>query len=157
MMRKTKSKGSTLLEVLIVAGILASITLAVLGTLSLLSRFHQKDMLAIKGQLLAEEGIEALRYIKASGWASLSSIPPGTARYLSLSFSSWSVTDAPEVIDGSFWRTIKVYQVARDASGDIVSSGGSIDPDTLLLESTTSWDWRGATSSASYQAYITNL
>jgi len=152
-----KTKGSTLLEVVVVTGILASITLAVLGTLSLLSRFHQKDMLTIKGELLAEEGIEALRFIKASGWNSLSAIPSGQTKYLSLGVSSWSVTDTPEVIDGAFWRSVRVLQVMRDSSDDIVPSGGTIDPNTLLLESSVSWNWRDATSTAEYQAYITNL
>jgi type II secretory pathway pseudopilin PulG len=156
-MYKTKTKGSTLLEVLVVTGVLASIALAVLGTLSLLSRFHQKDTLAIKGQLLAEEGVEALRFIKSSGWSSLSGIPSGSLRYLALSVSSWGVTTTPEVVDGEFWRTVKVYQVTRDATDDIVSSGGIVDPNTLLLESAVSWSWRGATSTASYQSYITNL
>lgn len=151
------SKGSTLLEVLVVAGILATIALSVFGTLSLLSRFHQKNMFAIKGQLLAEEGIEALRFIKAGGWSSLTSIPTNTARYLALSPSSWSVTATPEIVDGIFWRVIKVYSVSRDVSNDIVSSGGTVDPNTLLLESKVSWNWRGATSTASYQSYITNL
>jgi len=151
------TKGSTLVEVLVVAGVLASIALAVFGTLSLLSRFHQKNMSTIKAQLLAEEGIEALRFIKASGWSTLSGIPSGTARYLALSASSWGVTTTPEIVDGVFWRTVKVYAVSRDVSGDIVSSGGTVDPNTLLLESKVSWLWRGATSTTGYQSYITNL
>jgi hypothetical protein len=157
MIYTTKIKGSTLIEVLVVAGVLASISLAILGTLSLFSRLHEKDMLSIKGQLLTEEGIEALRFIKALGWSSLSNIPSGQTRYLSLGASSWGVTTVPEIIDGVFWRTIKVYQVMRNASDDIVSSGGTIDPNTLLLESKVSWSWRGATSTTEYQAYITNL
>jgi type II secretory pathway pseudopilin PulG len=151
------TRGSTLVEVLVVAGVLASIALAVFGTLALLSRFHEKNMSAIKAQLLAEEGIEALRFIKASGWSTLSGIPSGTARYLALSPSSWGVTTTPEIVDGEFWRVVKVYAVSRNVSGDIVSSGGTIDPNTLLLESNVSWVWRGATSTTGYQSYITNL
>jgi len=152
-----KTKGSTLLEVLVVTGVLASIALGVMGTLATLSRFHQKDMLAIKGQLLAEEGIEALRFIKSSNWSALSSIPSGENRYLELSESSWGVTTTPEIVDGVFWRTVRVYEVMRDMNDDIVSSGGTIDPDTLLLRSDVSWDWRGATSTTGYSAYITNI
>ena len=155
--RALSSKGSTLVEVLVVAGVLASITLAIFGTLSLLARFHEKNMSAIKGQLLAEEGIEAIRFIKASGWSTLSAIPVNTARYLTLSPSSWGVTTTPEIIDGEFWRTIKVYSVSRDVSSDIVTSGGVVDSNTLLIESSVSWLWRGATSTATYQSYITNL
>lgn len=156
-MNKIKTKGSTLLEVLVVTGVLASIVLSVLGTLSLLSRFHEKDMLKIKGQLLAEEGIESLRFIKASGWNSLSSLSSGQAQYLALDVSSWGVTTTPEIIDGLFWRVVKVYQVSRDVNDDIISIGGTIDANTLLLESEVSWSLRGATSTAMYQSYITNI
>lgn len=155
--RTSSSKGSTLVEVLVVAGVLASIALAVFGTLSLLSRFHQKNMSTIKGQLLAEEGIEAIRFIKASGWSTLTAIPVNTERYLSLSPSSWTVTTVPEVIDGLFWRTFKTFSVYRDASSDIVSSGGTLDQNTLLIQSSVSWNWRGATSTAQYESYITNI
>lgn len=151
------SRGSTLLEVLVVAGILASIALGVFGSLSLLSRFHQKNMLTIKGQLLAEEGIEAVRYLKASGWSTLSNIPKDTPRYLAVLPSSWSVTTTPEVIDGAWYRSFILTSVYRDASSDIVSSGGTVDPNTLLITSSVSWAWRGSTSTASYQSYITNL
>jgi len=67
------------------------------------------------------------------------------------------VTTTPEIVDGVFWRTVRVYEVMRDMNDDIVSSGGTIDPDTLLLRSDVSWDWRGATSTTGYSAYITNI
>ena len=156
-MYKTKTKGSTLLEVLVVTGVLASIALAVLGTLSTLSRFHEKNMYKIKGQLLAEEGIESLRFVKASGWNNLSSLSSGQAQYLDLGISSWGVTTTPEIIDGLFWRIVKVHQVNRDSNDDIVSIGGTLDSNTLLLESIVSWSVRGATSTAMYQSYITNI
>lgn len=150
-------RGSTLLEVLVVASILASIALGVFGSLSLLSRFHQKNMFAIKGQLLAEEGVEAVRFLKSSGWSTLTAFPRNTPRYLALATSTWSATTTPEVVDGIFFRQFIIRDVARDANGDIVSSGGTIDPGILRIESSVSWWWRGATSSALYQSYITNL
>lgn len=152
-----RTKGSSLVEVVVAAGILGVVTLAFFGSFSALSRFHQRSMLAIKGGLLAEEGIEALRHIKDDGWSNIASIPAGTTRYLELGASSWSATTTPEVVDGVFYRSFRLYQVMRDGSDDIVSSGGTVDPDTLLLESAVSWDWRGSTSTATYQAYVTNI
>lgn len=150
-------KGSTLTEVVVVSAILAVVSLAFLGTFSLLSRFHEKDMLTIKGELLAEEGVEALRLIKSGGWNTLSGLPMGSTRYLNLTPSSWSITTTPEVIDGIFYRSFIPYAVSRNASDDIVTAGGTTDPNTLLVSVSVSWNWRGATSTANYQSYMTNI
>ncbi|MEK7607762.1 MAG: hypothetical protein AAB484_02485 [Patescibacteria group bacterium] len=155
--RKEFKKGSTLIEIVVVTAILALVSLAFLGTFTALSQFHYKDMLIIKGELLAEEGIEALRFVKESGWNNLSSIPSGSKRYLSLAPSAWSITTNPEVVDGEFFRYFRVYEVLRDASDDIVSSSGTIDPDTLLLDVSVDWNWRGSTTTANYKSYITNI
>lgn len=151
------TKGSSLVEVVVVAAVLGAVAAAFFGSYSALSRFHQKNMLSIKGGLLAEEGLEALRLIKDNGWSNLSSLPSGVSRYLALGMSAWSVTTTPEVVDGAFYRSFKVFPASRDASDDIVSSGGAVDPDTLLLESSVSWDWRGSTTTVKYQTYVTNL
>ena len=150
-------KGSTLLEVLVVAGILSAICLSFIGTFVTVSRFHEKNMLAIKAELLAEEGLEAIRLIKSDDWAGLSSLTPGNTYYFDLATSSWSVTSTPEVIDGDFYRSFKTYSVNRDVSDDIVSTGGAVDAGTLLFDVSVHWQWRGATTTANYKAYMTNL
>ena len=151
------SKGSTLLEVLVVAGILSAVCLSFIGTFVAVSRFHEKNMLAIKAELIAEEGLEALRLIKGDDWEGLSALTSGTTYYFYLATSSWSVTSTPEVIDGEFYRSFRPYAVYRDASDDIVSSGGTIDPGTLLFDVSVHWPWRGATTTANYKTYMTNL
>jgi hypothetical protein len=156
-MNRNTRKGSGLVEIVVAGAILSAVSLTFLGTLSLLSRFHQKDMLTIKGQLLAEEGLEALRLMKGAGWSVLSSMPTGTARYLALGSSSWTATTTPEVVDGQFSRSFMLSQVRRGATDDIVSSGGTVDPNTLLAEVTVSWLWRSATSSVTYRTYVTSL
>lgn len=151
------TKGSVIVEVVVASAILSVVSLAFLGTLATLSRFHQKDMLAIKGGLLAEEGLEAVRYIKGGNWNTISSLTPDTPYYLSLSTSSWGVTTTPEIVDGVFYRSFKVFTVQRNSSDDIVSSGGTVDPNTLLAESRVSWNTRNSTSTATYKTYVTNI
>lgn len=150
-------KGNSIIEVVVGATILSIVSLAFLGTFAVLARFHERDMYQIKGTLLAEEGVEAVRLIKGGGWVNLSTIPAGQQRYLALAPSSWGVTTTPEVVDGVFYRSFTLYQVARDSLDNIVPSGGSVDPNTLLVDVRTSWGFHGATSTAEYKEYMTNL
>ncbi|MBI5134378.1 MAG: hypothetical protein HZA81_03265 [Candidatus Taylorbacteria bacterium] len=152
-----RTKGSSLVEVVVAAAILGSVSLAFFGSFAALSRFHQKSMLSIKGSLLAEEGLEALRLMKDDGWTNLSAIPTATDRYLALGTSTWSASTTPEVVDGVFYRSFRLYPVSRDASDDIVTAGGTVDPDTLLAESAVSWSWRGSTTTVTYMTYVTNI
>lgn len=156
MIMKSNARGNSLVEVVVAAALLSAVAVSFLGAFSFLSRSHQRDTLAVKGALLAEEGIEALRYIRGAGWSGLSSAL-GQTRYLSLGVSSWSFTNDPEVIDGQFYRSVSVSAVSRDAENDIVETGGAVDTNTLLLESTVSWGWRGATSTITYRSYVTNM
>jgi type II secretory pathway pseudopilin PulG len=156
MIKKSQS-GSGLVEVVVASAIMSLVAVAFLGAFAALSRFHERDMLAIKGQLLAEEGLEALRFMKGSGWSALSALPVGQERYFALATSSWSATTSPETVDGVFQRSFVLEAVSRDASDSIVSSGGMVDPNILKARVSVSWLWRNATSTASYETYVTNL
>ncbi|MEN9621804.1 MAG: hypothetical protein RLZZ67_238 [Candidatus Parcubacteria bacterium] len=151
------TKGSVIIEVVVASAIISLVSLAFLGTLSTLAVFHQKDMLSIKGGLLAEEGLEAVRFVKGSGWSNLSSLPLNTPRYFTLATSSWSVTTTPEIIDGLFYRSFKLNQVSRDGNDDIVPSGGTIDSNTFFAEASVSWRVRNATTTITYKTYVTNI
>ncbi len=146
-----------MVEVVVVSAIISVVSLAFLGTLATLSRFHQKDMLSIKGGLLAEEGLEALRFVKGAGWSNLANLPLDTDRYFELAASSWSVTSTPEIIDGIFYRMFRLSAVYRDGNDDIVSIGGTVDTNTFFAQSSVSWRWKGATSTTSYKTYVTNI
>ena len=146
-----------MIEVVVVSAIICAVSLSYVGALATLSRFHQKNMYAIKGGLLAEEAIEAVRYASRASWAKVQAVPPNTTRYVSLNGSTWNVVTTPEIVDGFFYRSFKVYTVYRNSTDDIVASGGTADTDTLLIQSFVSWNWRGATSTASYQTYVTRL
>src|SRR3989344_4620878 len=69
--------------------------------------------------------------------------------------SIWSiVTNGPALIDGLYMRTINVTAVERDASDDIVSSGGTVDPDSKKISVTMAWSGRGATSTVTISTYL---
>ena len=84
---------------------------------------------------LAQEGIDAARSIRDNGWLNLTNGNHGLQR----TGGYWSFLGASEVIDGTYTRVIAVSDVNRDGSGNIVTSGGTVDPRTKLVSATVSW------------------
>ncbi|MFA6158687.1 MAG: hypothetical protein WC763_03665 [Candidatus Paceibacterota bacterium] len=155
-MTQRSESGSGLIEVVVASAIVALVAVAFVGTFATLSQFHQRDTLTIKGQLLAEEGLEAILLMKGSGWETLSNLPKDEDEYLSLS-SSWGTTSTPEIVGGVFHRSFRLASVVRDGSDNIIPSGGSVDSGTLLATVVVSWAWKGATSTVTYKTYVTSI
>lgn len=147
-----------MVEVMIASAIILAAVLALLGVHSLYLQTALANSDTAKAAYLAEEGIEAMRYLRDDSWsAKIAPLSPSTNYAVVLSGGVWQ-TDTSSFYVGHFERVITVAPVARDeATGDIVSSGGADDPDTRLVVSTVSWPSRGATSTRSIATYLTNL
>lgn len=108
---------------------------------------------------LLEEGVDAVRGLRDASWTSgIAPLALNADYWLRFSSVAWTLTSSPQpFIDGRFDRRIQVAQVLRDANDDIVSSGGSIDPNTKKITVSVSWFERGATTTQALSTYITNL
>jgi prepilin-type N-terminal cleavage/methylation domain-containing protein len=156
-MNNRMRKGMTMVEVVIASAIILSavVVLSAVHNLYLKSALSNGGIL--KSAYLAEEGIEAMRYLRDDSWsAQIGPLSSGTDYGLSLSGSAWQTGTGNQWIDG-FERAIRVGNVSRDANGDIVSSGGTLDPDTRLVTVSVSWQSRGATTTRAISTYLTNL
>ncbi len=157
-----KAKGSTLTEVVIVAGILSSVSLAFLGTFSIISKFHEKNLRAIKAGLLAEEGMEAVRIIKGRDFSTFSTLAqsgPSVPQYLEVSPVTWNTTTTPEVVDELYYRYFVISPAYRTIDSDPTESsvGTTLDPNTFYVDVHVEWRWRNSTTSNTYKAFMTNL
>ncbi len=149
-------KGFTLVEVLISASVILVSVIALVGVHSLYIRTALSNSEAIKAAYLAEEGLEVVRFWRNSSWSQkVAPIPLGTSYGLTLSGVTWATSTNQYV--GSFQRQVTLSAVGRDASGDIVASGGTVDPNTLLVTSQVSWMKGGATTTKAISTYLTNL
>jgi competence protein ComGC len=137
---KSRVQGITIVEVMVGLMILSMVLVFVVYTLNLFftsSRFVLEDT---KATYLAEEGLEFARFMRDNSWTSLSSLTTGTTYYFSVSGSSISATTTPEIISGAFTRSLTVSDLRRSASGDVVSSGGSVDTNGRVVTVTVTWD-----------------
>ena len=113
-----------------------------------------------KAVFLAEEGMEAVRFIRDGGWTSnINALTPGTTYYLEFDGLIWKSTITPEVVDGVFSRSFVLDDAYRLTAGsDLVpsTSGSSkaIDPETIQVTVEVSW---GENSVIEMTTYLTNL
>lgn len=150
--------GSALLEVLFGISVVSIVLLSLLGAYNVYLKNAFRLTEKVQASFLAEEGIEAVRVIRDSGWDSgLGSLVSNTPYYFSFEGGTWKATTTSVVVDSRFWRTFRVSAVNRDQNDDIMIGGGASDPNTKKVEVAVSWYSGGATSTVSISTYITNL
>ena len=150
--------GLTLVEVLIAASIILAFLLALFGVHSLYLKTAFSNGKVIKAAGLAEESLEVIRFLRDSSWdTNIASLAFNTDYSLIFDAGGWQVVTSNIWVDNLFERKVRLSAVYRDASGEIVSSGGTLDPDTVLVVSTVSWSSGGATTTKSISTYLTNL
>ena len=126
--------GSLLLESVLASALLAIFSVAILSLTVTANQGTGKALNEQDTLWRAQEGLEALRTIP---FDSLVLTDPGS---LSWSGSSWILGSGSENLAGDMTRTVRVQEVERDADCVIVLTGsGTVDPDTLALESEVQW------------------
>lgn len=105
---------------------------------------------------LLEEGTEAVKIIRNSGWQNISNKSFNTDYYLSFSGGNWSLDTSPVYVD-DFLRKVSFFSVQRDAYDDIVQSGGVVDLDTRLVKVQVFWNEGSVLKSKSIDFYISNI
>lgn len=155
--RKNLDEGLTLVEVLIVASIILVFLLAFYQVHNLYLRAALSNIDKVKAILLSEEGLEGMRFLRDSSWdTNISPLSPGKDYNLVFTSGSWQINDSVVYVDSKFERIIELNNVYRNSSGDIVSSGGTLDENTRLVTSRVSWRHGSATSTESIATYLAN-
>lgn len=132
----TLRSGQTVVEVIVAMtlfAILATGSVVVILGSFLTSRQGEEEA---RAAFLAQEGLEAVESIRNRGWATLVDGSYG----LSTSGTTWSFSGTSQVIE-KYTRVIQVSSVSRNASGDIVTTGGTVDPNTKRVESRVTWNF----------------
>lgn len=162
------SKGISVIELLVGAGILTLSLSALLGflafTLTTTSFLKQQT----EATALAEEALEAVRSFRdGTGWNDdeaqnqydgLGRVQTGVAYHIALSEDvppRWQLLSDSETL-GIFSRTVAFENVQRDANDDIVASGGVQDSDTKKVTVTVSWTAKTRAHDVTVVTYLTN-
>jgi len=153
-MRNTNNIGFSVIEVLLAAAIFVifagGIAQVVLHGYSG-NRLGEEQTIANN---FASEGIEAVRSIKNQAYSGLAN-SVGTG--ITQTGGVWAFSGANNTF-GKYSRVITVADVYRDGSGNIVASGGTLDPDTKNISSMVSWNFNaGRSNSIELISYLTDF
>ena len=111
----------------------------------------------LQSSFLAEEGIEAVKFMRDGNWTSnIATLSSGTSYTLTFNGTVWGVTTTPAFIEGRFDRRISLSDVYRDGFGNIAASG-TLDSGTKKVSITVSWWKDTATTSRQITTYVSNI
>jgi hypothetical protein len=157
---KKSKRGISIIEIVIGSAI---ITVGILGLINAYSTYityglaNDKNAQAIH---LTESGLEAVSYLRDSGWnANIKNLSTTTTYYLYWNGSKWLSTTTPQYTDTIFLRKFTITDVFRNSSDKIVASGAgtTYDANTKQVTVTLQYIQGHATTTKTAALYITNL
>lgn len=156
--------GLGVVEVVIAAAIAVMVLLGVFaaGRLGVLAR--RTASLERRAALVAEEGLEAARFVRDESWAGFDALPVDTTLYVVFNAGAGTVdlsTTDPGPVDGLFTREVTLDEVFRDGSGNIVpegTPGATVDDDAReVVEFVSYEDAFGNTRTITLTTYVLKL
>lgn len=147
----------SLIEVIVGTAIMVSSMVAIIGVYGGLTSLSLRNTPKVQAAMLLEEGSEILKIMRDTGWSSkIGSLTNGTTYRFVWQNSAWTSTTSVQMIDSTFDRTFVLSAVNRDASYNIVTSGGTLDTGTKKATISVSWRDGSATTTRSVELYIFN-
>ncbi len=159
--RYSSQKGQSLLEVLI-ALVVGSIFIIGAATIIVPSlRLNTQANRIQVGAALGKELLENVRVSSEADWHTIYNLNKGSSNHyhLTTSTSPFAAAAGDEIIAVStttYTRYFYLDNVGRDASGNIISSGGTDDPSTLKVIVVYSWSNGPSNTIATYLTRFKN-
>ncbi len=151
-------RGVGIIEVMTAIAIAAIFFTAIYQLLIFSVRTTHNRTMETEGIYLAQEGMEAVRFIKSAGWsANILPLVNGTIYYPVISGSEWVLSTVnPGAINSVYTRRAVFSEVKRDVNDDI-NSLGTADPDTRKVTITVEWNETGGARNIAVETYISNF
>ena len=130
------NKGFSILEVILAAGIFSIFSAAALMFMFSGLKGEQQGNNAQTALAYAREGLEAVRAIRDNSFDDMADTE---GKGLDFSGGKWSLSGDHDNFD-IYKRVISINAVKRDTDQNIVSGGGTDDPDMKEIISTVSWN-----------------
>ena len=154
---KKNQKGFGLLEIVIGLSLISVSFFALFLVSQMSLKVSGENLNIVKASFLAEEGLEAIRVFRDSGWDTyIGALNVDSDYYFEFNGITWLSTTTNAYIDGIFERKFVLSSVYRNAADDI-SVSGTPDPNTKKITVFISWLTRSGTTTRSISTYLSNL
>ncbi|MDP3934715.1 MAG: hypothetical protein Q8Q46_00605 [Candidatus Giovannonibacteria bacterium] len=156
-------RGFGILEIVIAVSIISATIFSLSFVFIMASRLESESLNKIRANFIAEEGLEAMRFLRDQSWAAnLGSLSAGTTYYLAFTTttSTWSAGTNGSEIDNLFLRKVTAENVSRDPSTQNIESiynAANNDPDTKKINVSVEWQERSATKMVNISAYLSDI
>ncbi|MBI2120992.1 MAG: hypothetical protein HYT94_05210 [Parcubacteria group bacterium] len=148
-------RGFGLIEMVVGVSVLA-VSLVGIGAVAQRSlSLARQSLQETQANFLLEEGSEAVRFFRDTGWQNISGLSTTTTYYLAYG-SAWATTTTANKVDNIFTRNFTVSDVKRDTNDDIASSG-TYDAGTKKITVALSWSDGFGISTKAVQFYLTDI
>ncbi len=155
-MKRLRTQGVTIVEVIIGISIFALVAIFVMQTLAVYFANANVTQQKVRAVYLAEEGQEVMRYLRDSDWNTFSDLAFDTIYYLDVATTTLATTSVPQIIDNTYTRSVVLHQAYRNSDDDLVASttaGASVDSGSRIV--ITNVEWAGNT--VSLEALLANI
>ncbi len=131
----TSQRGQLLIELLITIGLSAILIPALLTGLLSATEGKAQQQQRLYALSLLKETEEAVRFVQKNNWNAIS---VNNTYHPEISGTTWTLVAGAQTVN-NYNQQVVISDVNRDASGAIVTSGGTNDPSTKKAEITISW------------------
>lgn len=153
-------KGFSLLEIIIVLAVGSAVFLSIEQYLDLSLKSLAQDTRQTEALYYAKSLLEQARSLRDENWTNISGLTIGSNYFFQSNGASpakWLAQAGTSTI-GKYTMWIKTSAVNRDnVSKNIVTSGGSLDANTLKITASVSWVNNGTTRQINIFEYLTNF
>ncbi len=156
---KKNNSGFGLIEIILVVGVGMATFLGIEQYLNLSLKAAIEDSRQTEAFYWAKANLEQARAVRDEDWTLISTLTIGNQ----YNFIANGATPEKWIAqigmrsESRYTVWFTVSQVQRDANSDIIAIGGTVDPNTLKINSNVSWLENTATKQISISEYLVNF
>src|SRR6266571_4347781 len=138
-MKIFNQNGQSLVELVLTIGVAALLIPAIASSFITSRQGKPQEIERTYATATLKETEKAVEAIRDNNWTTFANLSGAATWYPSLPGNTWIAASGTETLISGVTRQFVVTNVNRDASGNIVTSGGTSDPSTKKVDITISW------------------